>query len=114
VTEAKPSDDRQRALCCECGNLRTVSTRFSFPRDENKTYDDGCHPGGWRATGTLKCPVCKQKTRHARLREPSEFRDIAESRMTGCPGCGAPEGESCRDFMGHPLGRKCNSWLARQ
>jgi hypothetical protein len=61
-----------RALCCECGNLRTVSANCSFRRDDNKTCDndDRRHPGRfWRMTGTLKCSACKAATRHALLRD---------------------------------------------
>lgn len=74
---------RVRALCCECGNLRTVSSNWSFRRDDNKTCDDDDrrHPGRfWRMTGTLKCATCKRSTRHAILRDDDipEHRDGAE------------------------------------
>jgi hypothetical protein len=104
------------ALCCECGHLRTVSTKYTCRLDSNKTYDDGCDPRGWRVTGTLRCEVCKKSTCHARLRDDADpfFRDIAESRMTGCPGCGAPEGALCTDFMGRPLGGYCRARVVRR
>jgi hypothetical protein len=108
---------RNRALCCECGNLRTVSSNFWFPHaDPNKTFDDGYDSRGWRMTGTLKCAVCKQKTRHARLRDDvdPEHRDRAESRMTGCPVCGAPDGMPCMDIMGIPFGRPCVERMAER
>jgi hypothetical protein len=105
---------RSNALCCECGQLRTVSINYKFRRDANKTFDDGLDPRGWRLTGTLRCVVCKRSTCHARLRDDTEYRDSAESRMTRCPGCGAPDGSLCRDFMGIPLSRQCVSRLVEQ
>jgi hypothetical protein len=74
-----------RALCCECGNLRTMSSRHSFgERDPNDSCDDGTHPRGWRMTGTLKCGVCKTSTRHALLRDDlPEHRDVAEREHMG-------------------------------
>jgi hypothetical protein len=74
---------RVRALCCECGNLRTVSAKYKAPRsDDNRSlecYDD---PRGWRVTCTLKCSVCGTKTRHAMLRDACTVlhRDHAEMR----------------------------------
>jgi hypothetical protein len=72
---------RVRALCCECGNLRTVSANHSPPRDENRTADARDEPRGWRMTGTLKCRVCRTRTRHALLRDDTpDYRDSAEER----------------------------------
>lgn len=75
--EAAPT--RARALCCECGALRTVSSNFSFPRSDvdrvvEAAFDD---PRGWRCTGTLKCDHCGRPTRHALLRDDLR-RDYAE------------------------------------
>ena len=74
-----------RALCCECGNLRTVSANYRPPRDENRTTDASGEPHGWRMTGTVKCRVCKTRTRHAILRDDDspENRDFAELREYG-------------------------------
>jgi hypothetical protein len=71
---------RIRALCCECGNLRTVSANYEPPRDANNTDEADIHQRGWRCTATLKCSVCKTKTRHALLRDGEEpdHRDFAE------------------------------------
>jgi hypothetical protein len=68
-----------RALCCECGNLRTVAAGYNPPLDDNRTCEErfGDHRG-WRFTCTLKCSVCMTKTRHAILRDGSEYRDYAE------------------------------------
>ena len=73
---------RERALCCECGNLRTVAANFNPLLDANRTCDDGDDQRGWRMTCTLKCPVCKTKTRHALLRaaDKKQHRDFAELR----------------------------------
>ena len=67
-----------RALCCECGNLRTVSAKYSPPRDDNRATEFG-DPRLWRWTGTVKCSVCKTRTRHAIIRDNCpEYRDAAE------------------------------------
>jgi hypothetical protein len=72
---------RERALCCECGNLRTVAANYNPPRDANRTME-WVDPRGWRMTGTLKCPICATRTRHALLRDTDEpqLRDYAELR----------------------------------
>jgi hypothetical protein len=68
------------ALCCECGNLRTVSAAYCFRRgDPNRSTDGfGDHPRGWRYTGTLLCSTCGRRTRHAVLRS-DQYRDSAET-----------------------------------
>jgi hypothetical protein len=75
---------RNRALCCECGHLRTFSPRYSFHRDDSNYARDGGKEEqfGWRMTGTLRCSVCKAPTRHALLRDNCDplFRDVAEAR----------------------------------
>jgi hypothetical protein len=82
---------RVRALCCECGNLRTTSAGYR-KNDDNLTCDDNLHPLGWRCTQTLKCAICRIPTRHAVLRDNCEprFRDIAETRMHLKTGAGVP------------------------
>lgn len=68
-----------RALCCECGNLRTAAR---LRRDGNTSFDDGRDPRGWRMTRTLKCSVCKRATIHALLRDDRpDLRDMAEERQ---------------------------------
>ncbi|WP_137149459.1 hypothetical protein [Mycolicibacterium sp. CR10] len=83
-----------RALCCDCGHLRTVSRRYSAPNDDNRTRDDNQHPRGWRCTMTLKCSNCRRPSRHAILRDDDrpDFRDIAETRQNLRPGEGLPHG----------------------
>lgn len=80
-----PAQDQKpprRALCCECGQLRTFSANYHFAlADENAPQSVGhfTDPRGWRATGTLKCAHCGRRTRHAVLREPDpRFRDYDE------------------------------------
>lgn len=47
--------------------------------DDNYSGECDDNPRGWRVTGTLKCSLCKTKTRHALLRrDEDEFRDWAE------------------------------------
>ena len=71
--------ERVRALCCECGNIRTVAAHYSGPRDGNRAIEcDPHHREGWRLTATLKCSACKAKTRHALLRDGDDSRDYAE------------------------------------
>lgn len=76
---------RVRALCCVCGQLRTVSANASPRRDDPNVTYEGWGPyahllGWWRFTRTLKCATCKQQTRHALLRDADEpqHRDYAE------------------------------------
>lgn len=66
------------ALCCECGNLRTVSTDYHFGiDDENRGNGLFMDPRGWIETGTLKCSHCGTRTRHALLNKEGK-RDYAE------------------------------------
>jgi hypothetical protein len=73
---------RVRALCCYCGNLRTISANYHYRLDENRSNDAGPdrERHGWRMTGTLKCSVCKRPARHAVLRDEDgpHMRDNAE------------------------------------
>jgi hypothetical protein len=68
-----------RALCCECGNLRMVRSRF---RSRDSIGDlDSRHPDLWRMVDMLACSVCGHETRHARLRDDTpKHRDVAEER----------------------------------
>jgi hypothetical protein len=83
------SESTRRALCCECGNLRTVSARYAVPQDANRAFDDDDHdhPGRlWRMTGTLRCNACESLTRHALLRDDvPRCRDFAENRNDPVP-----------------------------
>jgi hypothetical protein len=85
-----------RALCCECGSLRTTSAGYRR-NDDNLSFEDNLHPQGWRCTRTLKCSACRAPTRHAVLRDDDsdrpELRDIAETRQHLRPG----EGLGARD-----------------
>ncbi len=61
-----PAKPPINALCCNCGNLRTVSANYYFgPNDENRGGALFTDPRGWRNTGTLKCSQCRTRTRHA-------------------------------------------------
>jgi hypothetical protein len=70
---------RVRALCCECGNPRTVSANYKRRNDGNQSGECDDDPRGWRLTCTLKCSVCGARTRHAMLRDDAH-RDFAELR----------------------------------
>jgi hypothetical protein len=88
------SSTRTPTLCCECGNVRTVSTN-AYPRTtdpyspgegHNAAYLAGLHERGhdlgmqpfWRCLRTLACSACKRPTRHAEIRQ-DEHRDWAEN-----------------------------------
>ncbi|MBU9764750.1 hypothetical protein FR943_12955 [Mycobacterium sp. TNTM28] len=73
-----PADNRCRALCCKCGQLRTVAWGYWRRDDDNRSCEDGRHPNGWRLTRTLKCTVCKQLTRHAVLRDAQWERPVRD------------------------------------
>ncbi|ORB26617.1 hypothetical protein [Mycolicibacterium parafortuitum] len=66
----KLAGSRADALCCECGNLRTVSTDYRRVSDPNYSYNavGGRATNGWRHTQTLKCDACGERTRHALIK----------------------------------------------
>lgn len=68
------ANTRRQALCCECGNLRTVSPNYHRSNDPNYGYGDQARERGWRHTQTLKCEACQNRTRHALLR-PTDVGD---------------------------------------
>jgi hypothetical protein len=77
---SKNTRPRVHALCCECGNLRTVAASYRWRYDDpESSYDDDQDPRGWRLTRTLRCSACEAMTRHAILRE-DDARDEAELR----------------------------------
>lgn len=69
----RPETPRQQALCCECGQLRTVSVDYAGRyNDPNYSYGGFEDKRGWRKTTTLKCEPCGQRTRHALLLGPEQ------------------------------------------
>lgn len=73
---------RVRALCCECGNLRTTAARWSRRGDAGRSYENPHDPRGWRMTRTIKCSACKTMTVHALLCDDrADLRDMAEERQ---------------------------------
>lgn len=71
------TEPRVNALCCTCGNLRTVSRNHCGAyNDPNNSNLLPVRDKGWRSTKTLKCSACGEQTRHAILR-PSDcsYRD---------------------------------------
>lgn len=77
---------RVRALCCKCGNLRTVSTRYAYRVElgyDERSWDDGDDARGWRMTQPLRCSACKATTIHAVLLDAAapDIRDGAETRQ---------------------------------
>lgn len=91
-----PETPRQHALCCKCGQLRTVSKNYSLgPTDENRGGGLFSDPRGWFHTGTLKCSHCDTRTRHALLEdEESVVRDLDE------------------EYQRYVLGGKWDGWWA--
>ncbi|WP_432678081.1 DUF6315 family protein [Rhodococcus pyridinivorans] len=68
------------ALCCECGNQRTVKNggprNYSAPGFVGEPWRDDDFN---RFICTIKCSVCNTKTTHAMLRrEDDPSRDVAE------------------------------------
>lgn len=88
--KAAMNSTKVRALCCECGSLRTVSARYTYARTSDPTTrvaDDGRDSRGWRALITLKCQHCKELTFHAQIRDdlsPDDLSDL-ETRLRAHP-----------------------------
>lgn len=83
---------RVPALCCTCGNVRTVSTGYSAGHTQLSACESlpaatlaDCwsrgyyleHEPGWRCLTLLKCDHCGERTRHALIRD-DEHRNFAE------------------------------------
>lgn len=90
-----PSDPTLiRALCCDCGQVRTFKRGY-YPRRFVGDFGSGflmSHEGRrlfpfaqpWdRCVGDLKCRPCGAVTRHAILRDGDEFADFAEEKNYG-------------------------------
>jgi len=71
------------ALCCVCGNKRTVSSKHgSGTKDPNLAHTPLGTSQGWRFTQTLKCSACGEQTRHAVLRPAAaSYRDSDEEQQ---------------------------------
>jgi hypothetical protein len=73
-SRSTPLPGKRRALCCECGTLRTCGARY-YPRNRtSEVAEEG------RTLGDLKCTMCGTTTRHAlpRDHEPEDYRNNAE------------------------------------
>jgi hypothetical protein len=84
---------RVDALCCVCGERRTVSSDHARREDPNYSYDSiNSHPSGWRSTQTLKCGECGEHTRHAVLTtlRDDRWRYRDEEQQQCALGCDAP------------------------
>lgn len=67
------------ALCCECGQVRTVSDHHRKRDDPNAGWGSLGASKGWQHTQSLKCEVCGGQTRHAVLRPADcSYRDSDE------------------------------------
>lgn len=84
IAATRPIEERQptpriKALCCTCGNLRTVNADYSRHQDPNHAESPRGKAEGWRKTESLKCDVCEERTRHALLhRTDGRFQDWDE------------------------------------
>jgi hypothetical protein len=81
LTRAPVQADRQQALCCECGQLRTVSERYysgTAETDPNRGGGLFTDPRGWFDTKSLKCEQCGHKTRHALLAPEKRMPEFVE------------------------------------
>lgn len=110
-----PKPPRQ-ALCCDCGNLRTVGRNYYRSNDENRGGGLFNDPRGWFNTGTLKCSRCGGCTRHALLGVDDEL-DYAEAYQSYVLGGASPfdwepERESLREryFAQFPRNPKLSHW----
>jgi hypothetical protein len=83
-----------RALCCDCGQLRTVKRRYRLGRfvpelgsgylmsPQGRSTYPFAQP--WdRFVGDLKCSHCRATTRHAVVRDGDDYADHAEERERG-------------------------------
>lgn len=68
----RPQQGFLRALCCECGQLRYLSTRAG-----GKGGEAG-EAGNPRCVMQLKCRHCARKTTHAYVRDFDDSADFAE------------------------------------
>lgn len=80
LTHGPVQADRQQALCCECGQLRTVSERYysGTQSDPNRGGGLFTDPRGWFDTKSLKCEHCGRQTRHALLAPDKRMPEFAE------------------------------------
>lgn len=87
IALARPAEERRptkrvNALCCECGNLRTVSSDYSRWQDPNHSGSTRGKAEGWRKTYSLKCDACGERTRHALLSPAdAQYRDWDEQQQ---------------------------------
>lgn len=87
VEVSRPIADRHQvtrvnALCCTCGNLRTVSSDYYYRHHDPEHADSARGKAeGWRKTQALKCAACGERTRHAILQPSNAYRDWDESRQ---------------------------------
>jgi hypothetical protein len=68
------------ALCCVCGNRRTVSDDYSRRQDPNHSSSELGKAEGWRSTQSLTCDHCGERTRHAVMNRPgaTDYDEIAQ------------------------------------
>lgn len=77
-TRRNPHRPTVRALCCECGRMRSVDPLTRGKRVGEAGWNED--PANGRCLVTRKCGTCKRQTAHAWLRDDLEpdRRDLAE------------------------------------
>ncbi|WP_152361427.1 DUF6315 family protein [Microlunatus speluncae] len=80
ISELQPVPGRFRALCCECGAVRSFNLRYTGGnRIGDSRYADE------RCTIDLKCAVCGVRRRHAYLLDNFSVPDFAEKWQRPAP-----------------------------
>lgn len=80
ISKLQPVPGRCRALCCECGEVRTFSMSYAGGNriGESRYADERC-------TIDLKCAACARRTKHAYLLDNLPMPDFAETRDRAAP-----------------------------
>ena len=80
ISKLQPVPGRFRALCCECGEVRSFSMRYAGGNQIGET-----RAAAERCTIDLKCGACGRRTRHAYLLDNLPVPDFAETRNRAVP-----------------------------
>lgn len=77
---------RVKALCCTCGEQRTVSDVYRRSNDPNYHHGPDGTAAGWRLTQSLQCVNCGERTRHAVLQpedRPNNYDERVQRYVLG-------------------------------
>jgi hypothetical protein len=84
-TEPPVDAPLKQALCCECGQLRTLKDLWRA-----RGNPDAADEWKRRMVGQLKCSHCQAITAHALLQDPRYHRDLDEDRQLVALGADVP------------------------